>query len=129
MQRLADYDEVEDIVSQGKTRSTVRLRSGLSVDVRVVPQVSYGAALVYFTGSKAHNIALRKVGIKRGYKVNEYGVFRRDRRVAGRTEASVYAKLGLPVIPVQHPLHPQLGTVNKGQHGDDDDDVDHDRLD
>ncbi len=99
MQHLADYDEVEDIVSQGATRSTVHLRAGISVDVRVVPQVSYGAALHYFTGSKAHNIALRKLGIKQGLKINEYGVFRQKKRVAGRTEAEVFASVGLPYIP------------------------------
>ena len=99
MDRFSRYDEVEEVVSKGKTRSTVRLRCGLSVDLRVVPQVSYGAALVYFTGSKAHNIALRKLGIRKGYKVNEYGVFRGDERVAGKTESAVYRSLGLPLFP------------------------------
>jgi len=115
MQRLADYDEVEETLSRGKTRATVRLRCGLSVDVRVVPQVSYGAALVYFTGSKAHNIALRKRGIGKGYKVNEYGVFKGKRRVAGRTEASVYAKLGLPVIPPE--LREDRGELTAARRG------------
>jgi DNA polymerase (family 10) len=77
----------------------VRLRCGLSVDLRVVSDASYGAALIYFSGSKAHNIALRKLGIKSGYKVNEYGVFEGDRRIASKTEKAVYAKLGLPFIP------------------------------
>lgn len=78
MDRFVDYDEVDEVVSQGTTRSTVILRSGLHVDLRVVPQVSYGAALCYFTGSKAHNIAVRKIGVKQGYKINEYGAFRGD---------------------------------------------------
>lgn len=99
MDWLGDYDEVDEVVSKGKTRSTVRLLCGLSVDLRVVPDASYGAALVYFSGSKAHNIALRKLGIKNGYKINEYGVFEGDRRIAGKTEKAVYAKLGLSFIP------------------------------
>lgn len=98
MERFVDYDEVIEVVSQGKTRSTVRLRSGLHVDVRVVPEVSYGAALHYFTGSKAHNIAVRRLGIKQGYKINEYGVFENDERIAGRTEEEVYKSVGLPYI-------------------------------
>lgn len=93
------YDEIDEIISRGNTRSTVHLRSGLSVDLRVVPQVSYGAALHYFTGSKAHNIAVRKLGIKKGYKINEYGVFKDDKRIAGKTEKQVYARINLPYIP------------------------------
>jgi DNA polymerase (family 10) len=93
------YDEVETVVSSGTTRSTVILRSGLQVDLRVVPQVSFGAALHYFTGSKAHNIAIRKIGVERGLKVNEYGVFRGGDRIAGRTEAEIYKLFGLAVVP------------------------------
>ena len=62
MDRFTAYEDVAEVVSKGKTRSTVRLRSDLQVDLRVVPEVSYGAALQYFTGSKAHNIAVRKIG-------------------------------------------------------------------
>ena len=76
----------------------VRLKSGLQVDLRVVPARSYGAALVYFTGSKAHNIALRALAMKRGLKFNEYGVFKAARWLAGETEKDVYAKAGLPYI-------------------------------
>lgn len=96
--RFTEYDEVVEVISKGKKRSTVRLRSGLQVDLRVVPAVSFGSALHYFTGSKAHNIALRKIGIRKGYKVNEYGIFRDDKRVAGRTEQEVYTRMGLPYI-------------------------------
>jgi DNA polymerase (family 10) len=98
MERFVDYDDVAEVVSQGKTRSTVRLRSDLQVDVRVVAEVSYGAALHYFTGSKAHNIAVRKIGVSKKLKINEYGVFRGDDRVAGRTEEEVYEQVGLPYI-------------------------------
>ncbi len=99
MDHFTGYDEVKEIVSKGKTRSTVHLRSGIQIDLRVVPQVSYGAALHYFTGSKAHNIAVRKLGVKKGYKVNEYGVFKGNKRIAGKTEEEVYKKVGLPYIP------------------------------
>ncbi|MCA1766281.1 MAG: PHP domain-containing protein, partial [Desulfobulbaceae bacterium] len=79
-------------------RSTVVLRSGLQVDLRVLPGASYGAALHYFTGSKAHNIAVRKIGLSRGLKINEYGVYRGKKKVAGATEREVYAKVDLPYI-------------------------------
>jgi len=92
------YDEVVEVLSHGSTRSSVRLRSGLQVDLRVVPKVSYGAALCYFTGSKAHNIALRKLAIRKRLKINEYGVYKADQRIAGQTETAVYASLGLPCI-------------------------------
>lgn len=99
MRRFADYGEVREVISQGKTRSTVVLDNGLQVDLRVVPAQSYGAALYYFTGSKAHNVAVRRIAVQRGLKINEYGVFRGDQRVAGKTEKAVFAQVGLPYIP------------------------------
>ncbi len=99
MERFVAYDDVDRVVSRGKTRSTVILRSGLHVDLRAVAAVSYGAALHYFTGSKAHNVAVRRMAIKQGLKVNEYGVFREDERIAGKTEEAVYEAVGLPYIP------------------------------
>lgn len=93
-----DYDEVEDVNAHGSTRATVYLKSGMQVDLRVVPEVSYGAALHYFTGSKAHNIAIRKLGQGRGLKINEYGVFKGKQRVAGRSEQEVYKSVNLPYI-------------------------------
>lgn len=99
MTHFTSYDEVTDVISKGTTRATVRLHSGISVDLRVVPQVSFGAALIYFTGSKAHNIVLRKLAMKKGYKLNEYGLFKGDKRIAGKSEAAVYRAIGLPLIP------------------------------
>ena len=99
MDRFVAYQEVRDVLAHGATKSSVRLQSGLQVDLRVVPQESYGAALLYFTGSKAHNVVLRQLAQQRGLKLNEYGVFRGDKLVAGETEESVYASLGLPWIP------------------------------
>ena len=99
MDRFVAYQEVRDVLAHGATKSSVRLQSGLQVDLRVVPQESYGAALLYFTGSKAHNVVLRQLAQQRGLKLNEYGVFRGDKPIAGDTEESVYASLGLPWIP------------------------------
>jgi DNA polymerase (family 10) len=98
MDRFVEYDEVKNILSKGATRSSIVLRSGLQVDVRLVTQASFGAALQYFTGSKAHNIVIRRLGQQRGLKINEYGVFRFEKRVAGNTEASVYQALDLPYL-------------------------------
>ncbi len=98
MQRLVEYEDVAEVLSHGTTRSSVILRSGMQVDVRVLPAVGYGAAMIYFTGSKAHNIAIRKLAVNRGWKINEYGVFRKDRRLAGKTEDEVYRKIGLRFI-------------------------------
>ncbi|WP_024302517.1 DNA polymerase/3'-5' exonuclease PolX [Pseudogulbenkiania sp. MAI-1] len=92
------YEDVDEVLAQGTTKASVRLRSGLQVDLRVVPEESFGAALLYFTGSKAHNIVLRQMAQSRGLKINEYGVYRNDERIAGETEASVYATLQLPFI-------------------------------
>ncbi len=99
MAHFKAYDEVREVLAAGATRASVLLRSGLQVDLRVVAEESYGAALCYFTGSKAHNIALRRMAQERGLKVNEYGVFKGDHRIAGETEASLYQALGLPPIP------------------------------
>ncbi len=99
MQRFTQYDEVRAILGQGPTRAAVLLASGLQVDLRVVEPEAFGAALHYFTGSKAHNIAIRKRAQARGLKLNEYGVFRGRTRVAGDSEASVFAAVDLPWIP------------------------------
>ncbi|HSA66685.1 MAG TPA: DNA polymerase/3'-5' exonuclease PolX [Methyloceanibacter sp.] len=92
------YDEVAKVVTKGSTRATVKLKSGIQVDLRVVPAKSYGAALHYFTGSKSHNIATRKLGQARGLKINEYGIFRDGERIGGRTEEEVFSAVGLPYI-------------------------------
>ncbi len=99
MERFVEYDEVAEVLAKGSTRSSVVLRCGMQVDVRLVEQSSFGAALQYFTGSKDHNIAIRRLGQQRGLKINEYGVFRLEKRVAGSTEQSVYRALDLPWIP------------------------------
>jgi DNA polymerase (family 10) len=116
MERFVGHDDVEEVRSHGRTRSTVRLRSGMDVDLRVVPAASYGAALHYFTGSRDHNIAIRTLGVKRGLKINEYGVYRGERRVAGRTEAELFEAVGLPWIPPE--LRENRGEVEAAQQGE-----------
>jgi DNA polymerase (family 10) len=96
------YPRLDRIIERGTTRSSVVLRNGVQVDLRVVKKEEYGAALLYFTGSKDHNVELRRQAIERGWKLNEYGIFQEEdgeaRRVAGETETEVYAKLGLAYI-------------------------------
>ncbi|OPL16980.1 MAG: DNA polymerase III [delta proteobacterium ML8_D] len=116
MKRFVNYEDVKKVVSQGNTRATIILRSGLHVDLRVVPQVSYGAALHYFTGSKAHNIAVRKLGVKKNLKINEYGVFKEDHRIAGKTEKEVYNQVDLPYIePELRENHGEVEAAQKGR--------------
>ena len=93
------YPESEKTLMEGDTRCSIRLNSGLQIDLRVLPAESIGAALQYFTGSKDHNVVLRRRAQERGLKVNEYGVYDGDRQVAGRSEAEVYESIGLPWIP------------------------------
>ncbi len=114
-ERLTKYDSVADVVAHGETRTTVILRSGLQVDLRVVPKASFGAALMYFTGSKAHNIALRGIAVDRGWKLNEYGLFEGTRRIAGSTEEEVYKKLGLALVPPE--MREDRGEVALAQKG------------
>ena len=95
---FVNYEDVKTILSQGETRSSVELRTGLQVDLRVVAEDSYGAALLYFTGSKAHNIALRNMALDQDLKINEYGVYQGEERIAGKTEKEIYDLFDLPVF-------------------------------
>jgi len=115
MSRFVGYEEVQEVLSRGDTRSSVRLASGIQVDLRVVPRESYGAALHYFTGSKAHNIAIRRLAQARGLKLNEYGVFRGQKRVSGETEESVFASVGLPYVPPE--LREDRGEIEAARAG------------
>ncbi|MFZ2414551.1 MAG: DNA polymerase/3'-5' exonuclease PolX [Minisyncoccia bacterium] len=90
--------KVEEIISHGKTRSSIRLADGLEIDLRVVAKKSYGAACQYFTGSKEHNIELRKIAIAKGFKLNEYGLYKGVKQVAGSSEEEIYKMLGLRYI-------------------------------
>lgn len=115
MEAFVEYDEVKRITAKGSTKSSVVLRSGLQVDLRKVPAVCYGAALHYFTGSKAHNIAIRKIGVKKKLKINEYGVFKGDKRIAGKKEEEVYQRVDLPYIEPE--LREDNGEIEAAQEG------------
>lgn len=99
MDYFANMSETEAVLSYGITRSSVRLKIGLDADLRVIEPESYGAALMYFIGSKEHNIALREIAIRNGWKLNEYGLFDGKKMIAGKTEEEIYKKLGLEYIP------------------------------
>ncbi len=99
MDHLGAFSGVREVIVRGETKMAVRLQRGFQIDLRVVPAESFGAALQHFTGSKAHNIVLRGMAKDRGLKINEYGVFRGRKRIAGRTEEEVYAALDLPWFP------------------------------
>ncbi|SDW77560.1 DNA polymerase/3'-5' exonuclease PolX [Nitrosomonas communis] len=115
MASFCSYDDITEVLSHGPTRSSVILKCKLQVDARVVEHESYGAALHYFTGSKAHNIAIRRLGQERGLKINEYGVFKGQRRIAGETEESVYQSVGLSFIPPE--LREDRGEIEAARSG------------
>jgi DNA polymerase (family X) len=100
MEYFVSMSNVEKIIAHGETKSSVRLDIGIDVDLRVVPEKSFAAAMQYFTGNKDHNMELRKIAIKKGWKLNEYGLFDKNMKfLAGRTEEEVYKKLGLDWMP------------------------------
>jgi DNA polymerase (family 10) len=126
MQRFQSYPEVARVIAAGTTRGTVILRSGLQVDLRILPRRCYGAALVYFTGSKAHNIAVRKLGVERGLRISEYGVFRvpkgkkaeevgveEGERIGGAKEEDVFKAVGLDWVPPE--LREDRGEIQAAQ--------------
>lgn len=109
MDRLIAYTDIDEIVSHGHTRSTVILGGGLQIDVRAVERASFGAALLYFTGSREHNIALRQRAVDRGWKLNEYGLFDGDTAIAGADEEGIYRALGLVwVAPELREAHGEI---------------------
>ena len=117
MKAFTSLPQVADVLERGETKASIRHREGVQVDLRVVEPECFGAALVYFTGSKQHNIRIREIAVKRGLKISEYGVFRASsgRRVAGATEEEVYAAIGLPWIPPE--LREDAGEVEAALKG------------
>ncbi len=100
MDFFTKMEEVSDVVAKGPTKSTVRLRAGISCDIRVLEPKSFGAAVQYFTGSKDHNIQVRTIAVKKGYKLNEYGLFdKKDKDIGGSEEESIYEELGMQWVP------------------------------
>ena len=98
MDVFTSLDGVKDVLAKGPAKSSIRTNDNIQVDVRVMDDESYGAALMYFTGSKEHNIKLRQIAIKKGLKLNEYGIFKDEKRIAGKTEEEMYRALGLSYI-------------------------------
>ncbi len=113
---FTSMSDVRKVLEKGKTKSSIFLQSNLQVDLRIVDEQSFGTALMYFTGSKDHNIALRKLAISKGLKLSEYGLFKGNEPVAGRTEEEVYKKLGLDYIPPE--LREDRGEVEAAKNHD-----------
>jgi DNA polymerase (family 10) len=103
------------VVAQGHTKSSITTKDGFQVDLRVVPMDSFGAACHYFTGSKAHNIRIRSLGIERGLKINEYAVFKNEKRIAGKTELEIFKSVKLPYIAPE--LREDQGEIEAAQRG------------
>lgn len=115
MDAFASLKDVVSVVAKGETKTSVKLLSGMNVDLRVVGPDSYGAALNYFTGSKAHNIALREIAVEKGYKLNEYGLFKGNKQIAGKNEEEIYKALGLNYIEPE--LRENLGEIELSKKG------------
>lgn len=116
MDFFVSMPEVMHVQGQGRTKSMVKLKNGMDVDLRVVSRDSFGAALSYFTGSKDHNVALRRIAQEKGLKLNEYGLFRGSRRVAGETEEGIYKALGLAFIPPE--MRENQGEIEAAKRGE-----------
>lgn len=115
MDYFVNMPEVDRVVAHGETKSAVTLKNGLDVDLRVVPKESFGSALNYFTGSKEHNVALRQVAIRKGYKLNEYGLFKGRKQIAGETEKDLYSALGLEYIEPE--MRENTGEIEVARNG------------
>jgi DNA polymerase (family 10) len=115
IQRFVAYEDVRETTMHGETRSSVRLHNGAQVDLRVVPEESYGAALMYFTGSQAHNIAVRRRAQELSLKINEYGLYKGDTLRAGHTEEETYKALGCTWIPPE--LREDRGEMERARKG------------
>jgi len=115
MDFFTSMENVEAVIAKGETKSSVRLESGIQVDLRIVPKESFGSALQYFTGSKEHNIEVRRIAVRAGCKLNEYGLFKGEKRIAGETEEGVYRALGMDYIPPE--LRENRGEVEAAMAG------------
>ena len=115
IESFTTFKEVGEVFAAGETRATVFMKSGMQADLRVVEPASFGSAVQYLTGSKEHSIALRRLAKAKGLKLNEYGVYRGTKRIAGETEEQVYAALGLPLIPPE--LRENRGEIEAAQRG------------
>jgi len=113
MKIFTNLDIVRDVTAKGETKCSVRLKNGLGVDLRVVKKKQFGSALLYFTGSKEHNIYLRRIAISKNYKLSEYGLFFGGKEIAGKTEEEVYKVLGMQYIEPE--LRENTGEIELAQ--------------
>ncbi|MBD3282070.1 MAG: DNA polymerase/3'-5' exonuclease PolX [Candidatus Portnoybacteria bacterium] len=113
MEFFTNMPDVVQIINKGETKSSIKLENNMNFDLRVVSAKSFGSALLYFTGSKAHNIALRKIAISKGYKLNEYGLIKNKKTVASKTEEEIYKKLKLQYMPPE--LREDKGEIEAAQ--------------
>ncbi len=109
MDHFVSYEDIIKVVNKGETKSTVKLKTGMQVDLRAIAPESKGAALLYFTGSRDHNIKLRELALEKNLKVNEYGVFKGKKQVAGKSEKEIYDYLGLQFMPPE--IREQRGEI------------------
>ena len=116
MDFFTKMDMVSDVLAKGETKSSIRIKEGIQVDLRVIEDDIFGAGLLYFTGSQQHNIQLRKIAIEKGLKLSEYGIFdkKTNKRVAGKTEEECYKKLGLAYIEPE--MREDEGEIELAQH-------------
>ena len=112
MNKVTSLSQVKEIISKGETKSSILTKDNVQVDIRVVKKKSYGAALLYFTGSKPHNIKLRQMAQRKKWKINEYGIFRGKKQIAGKTEDQMYRKLKLPFMPPE--IREDTGEIELG---------------
>jgi DNA polymerase (family 10) len=115
MQAFTSQSQVDRILAKGPTRSSVVLKNGLQADLRVVDPETFGAAAHYFTGSKQHNIQIRTMGVKKGLKISEYGIFKGKKRIGGKEEMDVFKAVGLPYIPPE--MREGTGEIEAAQKG------------
>ncbi|MEM2916084.1 MAG: DNA polymerase/3'-5' exonuclease PolX [Candidatus Woesearchaeota archaeon] len=115
MNTFVSMPDVARVLARGKTKSSVQLKDGINADVRILEPRSFGAALQYFTGSKDHNIALRQIAIKKGLKLSEYGLFKGNKQIAGKTEEEIYKRLGLKYIEPE--LRQNTGEIEAARAG------------
>ncbi|MFQ3275193.1 MAG: DNA polymerase (family 10) [Candidatus Nanohaloarchaea archaeon] len=117
MEQFTSGSDVKEVLGEGETKSSVIISGDLQVDLRIVDEESYGAALQYFTGSKDHNVTLRTIAVKKDWKLNEYGLFdSKDNKIAGRTEESIYSKLQMDYIEPE--LREDTGEVEAAEKGE-----------
>jgi len=116
MDGFTTLPDVKDVLAKGLTKSSILTKDNIQVDVRVIEELSYGAALMYFTGSKAHNIRMRQIAIKNGFKLSEYGLFKKNKRVSGKTEEEIYKRLGLSYIAPE--LREDNGEIEAAKKGE-----------